>query len=250
MNYVIQNSTVDGFVNINGDDYPKRSLGISYNGNSDPELKRFDLYDTFTRKKIISNALYSQVQGVTNWIGLTTLLGDLDVFRTASGGSGAVSDSGTGWATYGDSRYNDFASGLNLRSSVATVIDLDGLAGTIETQLPVGVSTLYDTSTSEILPITTGDGVAFSFGCVARTDNSNALLTVGIDIGLPELLFQQERRFRLGTNRDYPFYFTMQGYQLDTFMQNKGKLIAKASNAGVTRLWNPRLQIHRTHKAR
>lgn len=165
--------------------------------------------------------------------------------------SGGVSDGAnwTGWAQYGDSKYTELLP-LVVSAGTTSVIDIDGLSNTIKTQLPVGVSDLYDVSTSKITPISSGDGYIFTLGFKASNTSNNGDATIFVDIGgVFNRLFARVFRFPRGSGTAHEFYFSSSFYTLNTFLANGG-LIKIESGIGNTSVYDIVLQVHRTHKSR
>ena len=159
------------------------------------------------------------------------------------------SDAGTGWAQYGDSNYIE-ANPLVTNSGQTSVISLDGLTNTIKSQLPLGVSDLYDAVNSKITPSESGDGYSMSIQFKGKNSSNNGDATIFIDIGGSfTRLFPKSFRFNRGAGTAHDYYFAFNFYSLDTFITNGG-LMKIESGQGNTQIYDVILQIHRTHKSR
>lgn len=155
----------------------------------------------------------------------------------------------SGWAQYGDSQYTS-ASPLVTSQGSTSVIDLDGLSNTVKSQLPVGVSDLYDTATSKILPVNIGDGYSLSLSYKASNTSNNGDFTIFIDIGGSfTRIFPDVKRTPRGQNVAHEFVTSLNYYTLGTFLANGG-FIKIESGTGATSLYDISLQIHKTHNAR
>lgn len=160
----------------------------------------------------------------------------------------ATEDIGTGWAVYGDSQYTSGAP-LSISAGTTSTIDIDGLGTTIETHLPEGVTSFYDTVNSKITPENIGDGYTFTLGFKAESSSASGNGTFSIDIGgAVGEIFKRDFGFVKGQNVEHDFYFTSQGYTLGTFVANGG-IIKITSNTGTMQVHDISLQVHRTHKA-
>lgn len=155
---------------------------------------------------------------------------------------------GTGWQYITDSTYTS-ASPLVIPQGNTSDLALDGSTN-ITSQLPLGVTSFYDLLNGIITPENIGDGMTFTLGFKARNNNVNGVATFAIDIGgSVGLIFPKVFLFPKGANQENDYYFTLQGYTLDTFVANGGQIVI-TSNVGQTELYDPVLQLHRTHKAR
>ncbi len=186
---------------------------------------------------------------ISNTYATAQLLSDyLDgALGKSSAQAGAV-DTVTGWAQYGDSNYIE-ANPLITNSGQTSVISLDGLTNTIKSQLPLGVTDLYDAVSSKITPAESGDGYGMSIQFKGKNSSNNGDATIFIDIGGSfTRLFPKSFRFNRGAGTAHDYYFTFNFYSLGTFIANGG-LIKIESGQGNTQIYDIILQLHRTHKA-
>ena len=154
----------------------------------------------------------------------------------------------TGWAQYGDSQHTEL-SPLSIQSGNTSIINIDGLTNTVKTNLPTGVSDLYDTSTSKITPVSEGDYYTATLQFKAKNSSSNGDATVFFDLGgsFPRL-FASTFRFNRGAGVGHEYYLTFCFYSLGTFIANGG-LIKMEAGVGNTELYDVILQINKTHNA-
>jgi hypothetical protein len=89
---------------------------------------------------------------------------------------------GTGWAYYDDSTYT---SGSPLNSNNAkTQITVDGSGGdSVTSELPIGVSALWNASTNKIIAPVTGDSLRVRLDFVADPATSSDFAEIVFDIG-------------------------------------------------------------------
>lgn len=170
----------------------------------------------------------------------------------SSAQEGAVdSDSAkwSGWAQYGDSNYTNI-SPLVVNSGQTSTINLDGLLNTVKTQLPEESTDLYNTVSSKITPVSSGDGYSMSLAFNGISSSNNGDATIFVDIGGSfTRLFPKTFRFNRGAGVSHEYYFVFNFYSLGTFIANGG-LIKIESGQGNTSIYDIILQIHRTHKGK
>ncbi len=155
----------------------------------------------------------------------------------------------SGWAQYVDSQYTSVSLLVTTQGNTS-IINIDGLANTIETQLPVGASSLYDTPTSKITPIKNGDGYTLSMTFEGTTNNNNGDFDIFLDIGGSFTEFKSQNYvFPKGSGSIRKLKYETTFYSGATFLANGG-LIKVRSNTGTTSLYNFDLQIHKIHNAR
>lgn len=158
-------------------------------------------------------------------------------------------DLNLGWAQYGDSNYTE-ASPLTISLGATEIIGVDGLSNTVKTQLPIGVTDLYDVSTSRITPASVGDYYSLSLQFNGKNSSNNGDATIFIDIGGAfTRLFPSTFRFNRGAGTAHEYYFTFNFYSLNTFLANGG-LIKIESGTGNTEIYDIIIQIQKTHQGR
>lgn len=214
-------------------------------------------------KKIVSVALYPEHFGFESAKDLETAI--RLALQAASNGVQTITGYGidnsnpsnpvivkqTGWAAYQGGQYTQ-AAPLFIPEGNTAVLEIDPEVGSgikIESQLPDGVTTFWDNQQKKILPVAAGDGYAFSVGFKATSSSNNGDVTLCIDIGgTIGNIFCRTFRLPRGIGIVHDFYFTTQGYALDTFVANGG--IPKiTSGTGDTSIYDMVLQVHRTYAA-
>lgn len=150
-----------------------------------------------------------------------------------------------GWANYADTQYT-----VSSPFSVAggTTVTLPNNAGTtINTYIPTGVTSFYNSATSKITPNTLGDAYTINVRFSAKTSMNNDFLEVGIDIGNPTTVTAETKPFLKGANNEQKFNFVFPVFSLATFLANGG-LIKVTSGSGTLSIYNITYFITRTYK--
>lgn len=167
----------------------------------------------------------------------------------------------TGWMELQDGQYTE-GSPLVLSADSDTVLTNNG-AVIRNQELPIDIAndpnpdrrTFYDTENQLILG-RAGDDIVISPSFYAKpTSASTTLLEVWFDItggtGTPTRLANLYRRpisFPKGPNVERIVSFTQDGFTLDTFEENGGKIYVRAN--GPCDIYGFNLIIKRTHKGR
>lgn len=162
----------------------------------------------------------------------------------------SIINENTGWASYGDS----------VRTSVAPIVVIEGATGVItnnaanviNSQLPLGVASFYDSTTNKITPENSGDAYMIRIDFTAFTNNQNGLATLEIDIGEPQNeILKRGFTFPKGTGLANGIEVSASTliYTLDTFISNGGSIELK-SDVGSTSIYDITFIISRIHKAR
>jgi hypothetical protein len=200
--------------------------------NDDGEIELFDSTSNFFLKLNSNLITQDRVLQAPNESGVIALKGN------------------TGWAQYSDTQYTS-ANPLVITQGNTGTISLDGLTGTVKTQMPSNTTDLFDVSTSKITPIKSGDGYCLSLGFNASTNNNSGDFDIFLDIGGSFTKFKAENKtFPKGSGVVRPFMYNISAfYAGDTFLANGG-FIKVTSNTGTTSLFDFDLQIHKTHDAR
>lgn len=167
------------------------------------------------------------------------------------GANGGVSvEESTGWAQYKDDQYT---SGSPLVISAGATTTLDNNAGsTITTQLPVGVTALYDSLTNKITPENSGDAYLVRVDFTAFTSSPSGLAKLQIDIGGAQgIIIDRGFTFPKGTGSGNAQDYSMTSlvYSLSTFVANGGTVQIE-SVTGDTSVYDINFVISRVHKAR
>ena len=147
----------------------------------------------------------------------------------------------TGWAVY-----NHGGGALALTGGVRTQLVIDG-ATKIETEMPPGMGSLWDTSNNAIRG-RLGDGIVVkvSFTFTPSSGVANEMLAeidVGGGVGVVEI-----QTFAVNKGAGVPIYisWTFTAYTLDTWVANGGKIYVTANGPGS--LTVPVVLIQHTHR--
>jgi len=132
-----------------------------------------------------------------------------------------------------------------------TILYING-ATTIKSQLPEGITDLYDVETSKLLGINSGDAYLLRFDAKIFTSNPSGLAKLKIDIGGAQgVILNQPINFPKGTGLSNVnnYNTTLWYYSLDTFVLNGGDIIIE-SVTGDTSIFDISINPSRIHKAR
>lgn len=157
---------------------------------------------------------------------------------------------GLGWAYYDDSTYT---SGSPLTSNNAkTQILIDGVGGdTVTSQLPSGVTALWDAASDSITGVSEGDSllVRLDITCAPASVNDFAELVFDIGSGSPIEIGRDTIRFsKTGSTRFLRTYDLFCG---STFAANGCKIYFDTSVSGDSiDIYDLGVKITRTYKAR
>lgn len=161
-------------------------------------------------------------------------------FRTALEGST------TGWATYVDNAYT-VGSPFAIASGVTSTLP-NNAASSIANNLPIGVTSFYNSGTSKIIPASLGDTYNFAIRFKAKTTATTDFLDFGIDIGgAIGVVFKESKVFLKGANTEMDFVFTVPAYVQSTFLANGG-LIKITAHTGDLSIYDIVFDIIRTGK--
>lgn len=147
----------------------------------------------------------------------------------------------TGWAVY-----NHGGGALALTGGVRTQLVIDG-ATKIETEMPPGMGSLWDTSTNAIRG-RLGDGIVVkvSFAFTPSSGVANEILAeidVGGAIGVVE---NNTHALNKGSGVAHYISWTFTAYTLDTWVANGGKIYVTANGDGSLTI--PVVLIQHTHR--
>jgi hypothetical protein len=155
----------------------------------------------------------------------------------------------TGWASYKDTFYT-LASPFTILDTVTSAIPNN--AGTIiNNQLPLGVTSFYDSGTGKITPELVGDYYVTTIRLKASTTATlGGHADFGIDVGgALGVIFKETVIFAKGANVEHNFAFVCPGYTAATFVANGGIPKLTALGGGDVKIYDIEFQIDRTHKA-
>jgi hypothetical protein len=179
----------------------------------------------------------------------------LNRFGVASANAGTANNnlatvgqikSSQGWANYADTQYT-VSSPFSVASN--STVTLPNNAGTtINTYIPTGVTSFYNSATSKITPNTLGDSYTINVRFSAKSSMNNDFLEVGIDIGNPTTVIAETKPFLKGANTEQKFNFVFPVFSLATFLANGG-LVKVTSGSGTLSVYNITYFITRTYKS-
>jgi len=155
----------------------------------------------------------------------------------------------TGWASYKDTVYT-LASPFTILDTVTSAIPNN--AGTvINNQLPLGVTSFYNSGTGKITPELEGDYYITTIRLKASTTAvMGGHADFGIDIGgALGVIFKETIIFAKGANVEHNFAFVCPGYTAATFVANGGIPKLTALGGGDVKIYDIEYQIDRTHRA-
>lgn len=151
-----------------------------------------------------------------------------------------------GWALYTDSLKTI---GSPLVINQGTTATLTNNSNTfIDSFLPLGTVSLYNSATNKITPESVGDYYILTVRFKAKNTNVNGYFDFGIDLsGALGVQFMETLTFVKGANTEQNFAIVIPMYSLETFVSNGG--IPKiTSDVGDTSIYNISYQITRIYK--
>lgn len=260
-NYFGGSMQVDGTMSLNSTGQNMRlkadgstalDAGLFVNAIGDLALSNWDYSNGFVKKGNGIGYYFGGNFGVKT----ATPTEDFEVAGSAlvSENSGAPNsvvrniDLGTGWATYADGIY-DFETPLTISSGVTDTLP-NNAANIINSQIPLGVTSFYNSGTTKITPELNGDSYLINVRFKARSNNASGLLDVLLDIGGSMNVIDAETvSLRKGTDVEQQVNVIFDIYSGSTFVANGG-LIKVNSIIGDTEIYDIQYKITRTHKAR
>lgn len=151
----------------------------------------------------------------------------------------------TGWASYADSIYTE-ASPLSIANGITATVN-NNAATVINSQIPFGVTSFWNSATAKITPFGIGDGYTFCLRCKIKPSAANTYLDFGIDIGTG-VIFKQILNLPKGANVEHDINIECTGYSFGDFVTNGG-IMKITANGGTLSIYNIELQVHRYHAA-
>jgi len=158
-----------------------------------------------------------------------------------------LTDLGTGWATYADNVYTT-GSPLTVNSGVTVTLP-NNAATVINSQIPLGVTSFYNSGTTKITPELSGDSYLINVRFKARSSNASGLAKVGIDIGSGTVTAEETQSLRNGIATEQIVNLVFDVYSGATFVANGG-LVKFTSVIGNTEIYDILYKITRVHKAK
>ena len=153
----------------------------------------------------------------------------------------------TGWASYTDSIYT-VGSPLSIANGVTATVN-NNAATVINTYIPFGVTSFWNSATAKITPTNAGDGYTFCLRCKIKPSSADTYLDFGIDVGgAVGVIFKQTLVLPKGAGIEHDINIECTGYSLATFVSNGG-IMKITANAGTLSIYNIELQVHRYYAA-
>lgn len=143
------------------------------------------------------------------------------------------SNNGGGWAYYEDDQYTE-ASPLIIVDGNSAQLTINA-ATSIETQLPVGYVSLWDSTTNRMRSKNVADTVQFSVRFKAKSSNNNGGISYALYIGAGQTIpiLSDSRRFLRGSGVANDVVFQGTPYHLDTFLANGGAFYVTAEDGSL-----------------
>lgn len=155
-------------------------------------------------------------------------------------------DIGTGWAVYTDTAHTS-GSPLVINSGVTSTITNNG-ATVINSNIPDGVTSWYDSGTSKIMPSLVGDSYSLNIRFTAVSSSNTGLADVLLDVTGLGVIDAQTISLRKGAGSSQRINVVFDVYSLITFVTNGG-IIKLNSLDGNTSIYDITYKITRVHKA-
>jgi hypothetical protein len=154
----------------------------------------------------------------------------------------------TGWQQITDTTYT-----LSLPLSIATGVTgkiLTGAVTKIDTQLPTGITTLWDEINHKLIAVNNGDAFTLSLRFKAKMSVVNGYFDVGINIGGSLNVISKETLvFTRAQNTEQRFDIDLSYFTGTTFIANGGIIEVTPINGDI-QIYDIVLVIIRTHKGR
>ena len=154
----------------------------------------------------------------------------------------------TGWQQITDTTYT-VASPLVILEGVTGKIQT-GTITKIDTQLPSGVTDLWNNTTDKLIAVNNGDGFTLSLRFKAKIDVINGYFDVAINIGGALGKVSNETvTFSRAANTEQKFDIDLSYFTGTTFIANGGIIEITPTNGDLS-IYDIVLVIFRTHKGR
>lgn len=153
----------------------------------------------------------------------------------------------TGWAVYFDTQYT-----LGVPQQI-TGVDympiLNNAGGDIKTNLPYGVTKLYDGATNKILPPEINSAFSGYIRFKASINMADGYAKVAVDINASiNETFINTIKFPKGANIYHEFTLPINGYMAETFFANGGIPVLLAGDGAIVKVYESVFFINITHR--
>lgn len=153
-----------------------------------------------------------------------------------------------GWAIYNDSLYTS-ASPLVINQGVRTKIT-NNATTVINTQLPEGVTSWWNSTTNKLTPSLDGDSYLVNLRFTAQSSSTSGLADVELDVGgALGVIDGTTVSLRKGAGNSQRVSIKFDLYSSATFIANGGEFFLNSLD-GNTSIYDIRLKITRVHKAK
>lgn len=222
------------------------------------------LVNTFSFTSTITNALVqsvisqdaSTIQLNAETINLFTGLSGIEMDNSSIevdttilnyNGSEVARKNDTGWASYRDTSHTVGSPLVILDTVTATVTNNAGTV--INSELPAGVTSFYNSGTSKLTPELDGDYYIFAIRFNAKNSATlGGYMDFGIDVGgAVGVIFKETLIFPKGAGVEHNFTVSCPGYTAATFIANGG-LVKLTAGGGDLDIYDIEYQITRVHK--
>lgn len=217
------------------------TFGVSLQSNGGTDFSTIGQGQALTVVKETGGALINALEDEINTLGLSG--SDLAKLKDTL--------SSTGWGLYSDSQYTEI-SPLNINNAKVQ-LPCDKLGSTTnESELPCGVTTLWNSTTNKIAPVNSGDAYALrvTFKCKALKD---AFFDIQLDIGNPSgIVVSSETKIHPKENNiENRYSFDIPIFSLGTFIANGGTIFIDSTDNGADlNIYDINIFIARLHKAK
>jgi len=161
---------------------------------------------------------------------------------------------GKGWAVYFDGTHIDIGSAYTVADNESKLLPCDGTGGaTVTSELPAGVTALWDVISDKIIGNNIGDGFDVRIEFDAQTDNQNGAFDIHFDIGNPTGIIISGRTltFPKGSGAETHFSVGLPLYSMATFVANGCKVrIDGIAGKGTTSIYNISVFVKRDYKGK
>jgi hypothetical protein len=151
---------------------------------------------------------------------------------------------GFGWANYNTTTFTNASPFVIAPNSTVTLPN--NANNSMISELPAGVTNLYNGTTNKITPALIGDAYLINVRFKARTSANSDFLVLFIDILSGVQINADARPFLRGANTEQAFSFSIPVFTMDTFVANGG-LIKIVSNTGTISVYDITYFITRTY---
>ena len=152
----------------------------------------------------------------------------------------------TGWAQYTDT-LKTVSAPFTIATGVTSILPCNG-GTTIKTQMPLGFTNIFDTTTNKLIALRIDDKFLLNVRFKAKTSVTNDFFSIGIDIGSGPTVGAEDLIFTRGANTEQQFSIKIPYFTRSTFIANGGLIKVTARN-GNLQIYDISIIPELTHKA-